>query len=187
MPLTNLQIKNAPGNARDGNGLYLAVTGKGAKSWIFRYQLGGKRREMGLGPVMAAGPEARAMVAQLKLKVANGIDPGRARGRAAAEAAARAAEVETERQQQTFQKVAEAYIATHEAGWSNAKHIQQWTNTLKTYVYQDRQQDGRCHHHRRRRGDPEAHLGQEARDGQPRAHAHRGGAEQRQGARLARG
>jgi hypothetical protein len=37
----------------DGNGLYLAVTGKGAKSWIFRYQLGGKRREMGLGPVMA--------------------------------------------------------------------------------------------------------------------------------------
>jgi integrase len=31
--------------------------------------------------------------------------------------------------------VAEAYIATHEAGWSNAKHIQQWTNTLKTYVY----------------------------------------------------
>jgi hypothetical protein len=77
------------------------------------------------------------MVAQLKLKVANGIDPlaEREAERLAAEAAARAAEVETERQQQTFQKVAEAYIATHEAGWSNAKHIQQWTNTLKTYVY----------------------------------------------------
>jgi hypothetical protein len=139
MPLTNLQIKNAPkGMHADGNGLYLAVTGKGAKSWIFRYQLGGKRREMGLGPVMALpGPEARAMVAQLKLKVANGIDPlaEREAERLAAEAAARAAEVETERQQQTFQKVAEAYIATHEAGWSNAKHIQQWTNTLKTYVY----------------------------------------------------
>jgi integrase len=77
------------------------------------------------------------MVAQLKLKVANGIDPlaEREAEKLAAEAAARAAQLELERQQQTFQKVAEAYIATHEAGWSNAKHIQQWTNTLKTYVY----------------------------------------------------
>lgn len=139
MPLTNLQIKNAPkGMHADGNGLYLAVTGKGAKSWIFRYQLGGKRREMGLGPVLAlSGPEARAKVAQLKLMVANGIDPlaEREAERLAAEAAARAAEVEEERQQQTFQKVAETYIADHAPGWRNAKHIQQWTNTLKTYVY----------------------------------------------------
>jgi len=49
MPLTNLQIKNAPiGTLSDGGGLYLAVTSKSAKSWIYRYQLKGKRREMGL-------------------------------------------------------------------------------------------------------------------------------------------
>lgn len=139
MPLTNLQIKNAPkGMHADGNGLYLAVTGKGAKSWIFRYQLGGKRREMGLGPVVAlSGPEARAKVAQLKLMVANGVDPlaEREAERLAAEEAARAAELDRERQQQTFEKVAETYIADHAPGWSNVKHIQQWTNTLKTYVY----------------------------------------------------
>ncbi|GMM62305.1 site-specific integrase [Novosphingobium sp. IK01] len=139
MPLKNTQILSAaPGSHCDGDGLYLEVTRKGSKSWMFRYQMGGRRREMGLGSLVGlSAPQARAIAAQLRLKVANGIDPlaEREAERLAAEAAARAAEVETERQQQTFQKVAEAYIATHEAGWSNAKHIQQWTNTLKTYVY----------------------------------------------------
>src|SRR5262252_4400461 len=33
----------------DGGGLYLQVTEAGSKSWIFRYSIAGKRREMGLG------------------------------------------------------------------------------------------------------------------------------------------
>ena len=43
----------------DGGGLYLQVTDGGAKSWIFRYSMTGKRREMGLGPYStrpSAGP-----------------------------------------------------------------------------------------------------------------------------------
>ena len=35
----------------------------------------------------------------------------------------------------TFKAAAEEYIASHRAGWKNAKHAQQWQNTLATYVY----------------------------------------------------
>ena len=35
----------------------------------------------------------------------------------------------------TFEQAARAYIAAHEAGWRNAKHAQQWRNTLETYAY----------------------------------------------------
>jgi len=34
-----------------------------------------------------------------------------------------------------FEQCAKAYIDSHAAGWRNAKHAQQWTNTLATYVY----------------------------------------------------
>lgn len=40
-----------PGYYSDGGNLFLQVTGTGAKSWLFRYQLAGKKREMGLGPL----------------------------------------------------------------------------------------------------------------------------------------
>lgn len=33
----------------DGGGLWLQVSRSGSKSWIFRYDLAGRRREMGLG------------------------------------------------------------------------------------------------------------------------------------------
>lgn len=139
MALKNTQILSAaPGMHVDGNGLYLNVTRKGAKSWIFRYQLGGKRREMGLGSLVGlTAPEARAKAAQLKFQVANGIDPLAEREveRLAAEMAARAAQAEQARQTHTFQKVAETFIADQSPSWSNAKHAQQWANTLKTYAY----------------------------------------------------
>ena len=38
-----------PGYYLDGNGLYLQVSKTGSRSWIFRYTLNGKTREMGLG------------------------------------------------------------------------------------------------------------------------------------------
>ena len=37
----------------DGNNLYLQVVDSGAKTWIFRYMLNGKSREMGLGAAHA--------------------------------------------------------------------------------------------------------------------------------------
>jgi hypothetical protein len=53
--LTALKISRPlePGMYPDGGGLYLQVTGRRAKSWIYRYQRGGKERHMGLGSLSA--------------------------------------------------------------------------------------------------------------------------------------
>jgi hypothetical protein len=42
---------STPGYHPDGAGLYLQVSGKGARSWIFRYTRQGRAREVGLGPL----------------------------------------------------------------------------------------------------------------------------------------
>jgi hypothetical protein len=58
-----LKVKK-PGMYADGAGLYLQVTGDGdvhvAKSWIYRFTLHGRAREMGLGSLSTFGlAEAR--------------------------------------------------------------------------------------------------------------------------------
>src|SRR5207237_7872776 len=66
-----------PGMYADGHGLYLHV-GPDAKSrsWIFRYQLDGRRRDMGLGPVdLVPLAAARNQVLDLRRGVRGGIDP----------------------------------------------------------------------------------------------------------------
>ncbi len=150
--LTPLAVKNAkPGRHADGDGLHLLVKqptpeaiknakpgqpAKGARSWVYRFMIKGKSRDIGLG---AAGPggislaEARTARDALRLKVKAGIDPLEERQREAAEAlaAAQAAAIAGV----TFKAVAEAYIAANEASWRNDKHRQQWRNTLASYVY----------------------------------------------------
>ena len=39
-----------PGKYGDGDGLALVVSETGARKWVLRYQLNGRRRDMGLGP-----------------------------------------------------------------------------------------------------------------------------------------
>lgn len=136
--LTPLTVKSAkPGRHGDGGGLHLLVKESGARSWVYRFMLAGKSRDIGLGA--AAGPEAislaaaRDAAAALRLKVKAGVDPLAERHREAARALveAQAAQVAAV----TFKAVAEAHIAANEDGWRNAKHRQQWGNTLATYVY----------------------------------------------------
>ena len=135
--LTPLAVKNAkPGRHADGGGLHLLVKESGARSWVYRYMLKGKSRDIGLG---TAGPDgisladARDARNALRLKVKAGIDPLEERQREAAEtlAAAQAAKVAGI----TFKAVAEAYIGANEDSWRNDKHRLQWKNTLATYVY----------------------------------------------------
>ena len=46
--LTATQVKNAgPGRHGDGNGLILAVTRTGSRSWVQRITIDGKRRDIG--------------------------------------------------------------------------------------------------------------------------------------------
>ncbi len=135
--LTPLGVKNAkPGRHADGGGLHLLVKESGARSWVYRFMLNGKSRDVGLG---AAGPEgisladARDARAALRLKVKAGVDPlaERQQEAAMALAAAQASQVAGI----TFKVVAEAYIEANEGSWRNDKHRQQWKNTLATYVY----------------------------------------------------
>jgi integrase len=136
--LTPLTVKNAKtGRHTDGGGLNLLVKDSGARSWVFRFMLNGKSRDVGLGA--AAGPDAislsnaRDLASALRLKVKAGIDPLEQRQRRAAEAIAAAQAANIARV--TFRHVAEAYIAANEGSWRNDKHRQQWRNTLASYVY----------------------------------------------------
>src|SRR5690349_3495733 len=136
--LTPLEVRNAkPGRHADGGGLHLLVKESGARSWVYRFMLKGKSRDIGLGA--AAGPGAITLSAArdaadaLRIRVKAGIDPleERQQQAAAALAAAQAAQIAGI----TFKAVAEAYIAANEDSWRNDKHRQQWRNTLSAYAY----------------------------------------------------
>ena len=115
-----VDTKTLPGMHPDGQGLYLRI-GKG-KRWVFLFQWQGKRREMGLGPASGSNlAQARRDAAAARESVRNGVDP----------IAARKAQ---QRAGVTFGEVADSYIASHKEGWRNAKHRQQWTNTLSAYA-----------------------------------------------------
>lgn len=129
--LTALKVgrKLAPGMYADGGGLYLQVTGDGAKSWIYRFSLHGKAREMGLGSLSATSlADARAAAGKCRGLRQQGIDPINARKADRAQRALEAAKA------LTFKEAAAQYIASHRAGWKNPKHALLWQNTLATYA-----------------------------------------------------
>jgi integrase len=113
----------------DGGGLYLRVGRGGAKSWCMRYMLQGKAREMGLGGLLKVSlADARRKAAAQRALLVDKIDPLERRQ---TENAAR--KIESARTM-TFDDCASAYIKAHEVSWHNAKHRQQWQNTLAVYV-----------------------------------------------------
>jgi integrase len=130
--LTALQAKRAsePGLLGDGKGLYLRVGEGGAKSWVLRYMLDGRAREMGLGSYYDLSlAEARERARSFRKMVKDGVDPIDKRR---VERAARRAE---RAKVMTFRQCAEIYVAAHQAGWRNQKHAAQWPSTLSAYVY----------------------------------------------------
>jgi integrase len=130
--LSAIEVTKAKGPAvlHDGGGLYLRVSATGAKSWVFRFQLDGKRRDMGLGPFPDFSlADARQKATEHRKLRHEGIDPLDAR------AAQQQAQRVSAAKGRTFAEVAEEYVDRNEPGWRNAKHRQQWRNTLATYVY----------------------------------------------------
>jgi hypothetical protein len=111
MPRTNklsaVEVARAKGPAvlHDGGGLYLRVSATGAKSWVFRFQLSGKRRDMGLGPFPDVPlAVARAKAAAHRNQRREGTDPLEAK------TAERRAQRVAEARGRTFKDVAEEYI-----------------------------------------------------------------------------
>lgn len=129
--LSALQVTRTkkPGYYCDGAGLYLQVAIGGSKSWVLRYTLDGRTRDMGLGSAATFTlAEARERAKDARKLLADKLDPIAARQEAQRErrrAEARAL---------LFNDAAARYIAAHEAGWKNAKHAGQWSATLATYA-----------------------------------------------------
>ncbi|MDP5211113.1 site-specific integrase [Microbulbifer sp. 2205BS26-8] len=124
----------APGKYDDGDGLRLIVRASGAKSWVLRYQLHGKRREMGLGSLDDVGlKKARAEAGVQRKLILQGVDPVNERRRIQQQQKSVAQSKKAQRA--TFKDVADFYIQSHREGWKSAKHAQQWENTLKQYAH----------------------------------------------------
>jgi hypothetical protein len=112
------------GRYGDGNGLWLVVSPKGARKWVYRFTWQGRVTETGLGSCPAVSlAEARDKAVDARKLLASGINPIDARK------AAKLARDGTK----TFGEVAEAFIAAKSHEWRNAKHRAQWQMTLKTY------------------------------------------------------
>jgi integrase len=129
--LSPMKVKTAgPGMHCDGGGLYLQVTemkgGGLTRSWIFRYRVGKRLRDMGLGPLSTLGlAEARERARQQRVKRLDGVDPIEERRSARATPAVKLV---------TFDEAAAAYIAANEATWKNTRHAEQWRKTLNAYA-----------------------------------------------------
>lgn len=124
--LTTLKVKNAkPGKHGDGHGLWLVVRDDGTKSWVLRYMLVGRAREMGLGPAHTVSlADARELARDCRKQLLQGIDPidERRRRRAAIT------------HSKTFAECAKRYIDAHKEGWTE-KHQREWATSLETYAY----------------------------------------------------
>lgn len=129
--LSALQVNrlSKPGLYGDGAGLYLQITKGGVKSWLFRYMRNGRARGMGLGPVHTVSlSDARIKALDVRRQLLAGIDPLDAKQQDQALAKVSAVKVAT------FDECSAAYIDAHSSGWKNAKHADQWRNTLATYA-----------------------------------------------------
>lgn len=123
--LSALKVKNlsTAGKYADGSGLYLVVDPSGAKRWLLRIVVQGKRRDIGLGGLSIVSlTEAREKAVEYRKVAREGGDPL---------AAKRAAQKVIP----TFKEAAEIVHAEHKATWKNAKHAQQWINTLTQYAF----------------------------------------------------
>ncbi|HEX4078247.1 MAG TPA: integrase arm-type DNA-binding domain-containing protein [Rhizomicrobium sp.] len=106
----------------DGHGLYLKVDPSGAKRWVQRLVVHGKRRDLGLGAAnIVSLADARDTALQNRKTARMGGDPVASRRQLASI--------------MTFKDAAEKVHALHLPTWRNPKHGQQWINTLNEYVF----------------------------------------------------
>ncbi|MEA1605585.1 tyrosine-type recombinase/integrase [Pseudomonas spirodelae] len=132
--LSAIQVANLtePGTYEDGEGLRLVVKSAGTKSWIFRFQLDGKRRDMGLGGYPKVSLKvARAKAGALTAQLVGGADPLAARD--AERTAKRQALQEKASRSTTFEALANEYLEIHGRNWSEGWR-DDWNRKLRLYV-----------------------------------------------------
>lgn len=121
--------RNATFNVGGVSGLVLQITPSGGRTWLLRVTVGARRREIGLGgfPDVTLAM-ARERAREAKDKVRRGIDPVEERK------AAKASLIAARHRGLTFAEAADRYLGAKLEAFSNAKHRQQWRNTLDTYA-----------------------------------------------------
>jgi integrase len=108
------------GRHADGQNLFLVVSPTGSRSWKFKYERGGRVRELGLGSARDVPlARAREIAAAHRARLAEGLEPEARRHAAGA---------------LTFGKMADQTVASLRGGWRNAKHARQWITTLRVHA-----------------------------------------------------
>lgn len=123
--LNAVRVRNIskPGRHADGNGLYLLVEKSGAKRWMFRTIVAGKRCDIGLGSLQLVKlPAAREEATRLRSLARKGQDV----------LAARRSERKTV---PTFEEAAKTVHAQHSASFRNEKHKTDWLSSLEADVF----------------------------------------------------
>lgn len=111
-----------PGKYTDGHGLILKVDPSGAKRWIQRIVIRGKRTEIGLGSTsLVSLAEAREQAVENRKLARAGGDPLQAKRMLQALL--------------TFEEAARKVHKIHEPTWRNKKHAAQFISTLETYTF----------------------------------------------------
>lgn len=116
----------------DGRGLYLQIRDHGARSWIYRYSLNGRTRDMGLGSLAEVSlVKARSKATAARTLRDAGTDPieHAAELRAAQRVPAIA------ESGPTFEQAAEEYMAEKLPLLRSEVHRHQWRQTLQAYAY----------------------------------------------------
>ena len=127
--LTKKLVENlGPGRHGDGNGLYLVVDPSGARRWILRVTVKGQknakgaplRTDFGLGGAdVVTLNQARDRALEFRRMARQGLNPRH----------------NTVREIPTFEDMARQVHIDRMPTWKNAKHGQQWINTLRDYAF----------------------------------------------------
>ena len=122
--LTAVRVRNEkkPGRYADGNGLYLVVDETGARRWLLRIVIQGKRRDLGFGSatlVPLADAREKALAYRRIARQGGNPVPDRLNPSALVP---------------TFIKAADTVHQARAPGFRNAKHAAQWISTIRTYV-----------------------------------------------------
>ena len=121
--LTAARIRTlkTPGRHGDGDGLHLKISETGARSWILRTVVAGKRRDIGLGRYPDVGlAQARETAAKHRSLIAAGIDPIAEKRKAAIP---------------TFREAAERTFEVNKPRWRNGKHTVSWWQSLEKHTF----------------------------------------------------
>jgi hypothetical protein len=100
-----------------GRGCASSIQATGRKSWVFRFQLNGRRREMGLGGFPQVSlKNARLACSAFRIQLSSGIDPLAAMD--AERATRKLAQQEAKLNEKSFETIAREYFEAHSGAWS---------------------------------------------------------------------